>query len=142
MTVAESGQQHVLTQIREGMPVYDQAGEEVGQVDMVYLGTVDEYQDQDVRQPQGDTLDPVRPVATSVTDPPGEDTLVNSTGEFLGSDVDLPDAHRIRMLRQGFIRIEAADPSTPSRFAMPDHFASVSDENVELHISREELLHS
>jgi len=142
MAIEESGQQHILAQIREGMPVYDQAGDEVGRVDMVYLGTVDDAQDQDVHEPQGDTLDPVRPLATSVTDQPGEDTLVNPTGEFLGSDVGLPDAHRIRMLRQGFIRIEGADPSTPACFAMPDHIASVSDENVELHISRKELLHS
>ena len=142
MALEESGQQHVLTQIREGMPVYDHSGDEVGQVDMVYLGTIDEAQDQDVREPQGDTLDPVRPVATSVTDQSGEDTLVNPTGEFLGSDAGLPEAHRLQMLRRGFIRIEGADPSTPARFALPDHIASVSDENVELHISREELLHS
>lgn len=139
MALDESGGQHVLTQIREGMPVYDQAGEEVGQVDMVYLGTVD--QNQDVREEQGDTLDPVRPVATSVTDAPGEDTLVDPTGAILIDDTGLPEKHRIQMLRRGFIRIESADPAAPERYAMPEHIASVSDENVELHISREELIH-
>lgn len=133
-------QQHILTMVREGMPVYDLAGEEVGRVDMVYLGTVDEAQDQDVREEQGDSLDPVRPVATSLTDQPGEDMLVNPTGEFLGSDVGLPESHRSQMLRQGFIRIEGNDSSQPERYALAGHIASVSDENVELHISEEELL--
>lgn len=129
--------QHILTQIHAGMPVYDQSGAQIGKVGRVYLGTVGDRQD--VREEQGDSLDPVRPVATSVTDAPGEDALVNPTGPLLASDADLPSVHRAQLLREGFIRIDDSASETAG-FALPAHIASVSDESVHLEISLADLL--
>jgi hypothetical protein len=131
-----TGQPHILALIRAGMTVIDRAGEEVGKVDMVYMGTVDVDPTQAVRR---DTLDPQMLDATSLFDAPGEDLLVDPTGPFLTNDMVLPEASRRELLQEGFIRLTATDLPEDARYIHPGQIASVADENVQLHQAHEEL---
>lgn len=137
MTQEESGKrQNILTLAREGMTVIDRAGEAIGKVDMVYMGTVDDDREQTIRR---DTLDPQMLDATSLFDAPGEDLLVDPTGPFLTNDMMLPAASRRELLREGFIRLGETGLPDSARYIRAGQIASISDENVQLHQSQEEL---
>ncbi len=133
----------VLTQVHEGMKVYDRDGKEVGKVEGVYLGEVNEQvnergegaataRDSSTSGPGGAPLPPAVPTSQSyvgTTIPPASDL-----------DIDgLPDVVRKRLARLGFIRI-GGGLFGGTRFASPDQISNVEGDRVNLNVTKDELI--
>ena len=119
----------IMTQIYEGMSVYDGAGEKVGTVKDVYLGAVSEAQDERGLGP------------ATVSTPGQQDTsLIDGFLKAFASPQPVPEPVRQRLLRHGFIRINTAGILTSDRYAMPDQIERVSDDRVFLRVPYEALV--
>ncbi len=117
----------LLGQIHNGMKVYDQAHDEVGMVDYVQFG------DEDPLKPGGETI------TTHSAPLAPEDSLVNSIAKVFGPD-EIPVVFRDRLLRFGFIRVDARGLFNTDRYILSDQIESVSEDNVMLNISKSELI--
>jgi len=117
----------LLEQIREGMHVYDAGQNEVGTVDYVQFG--DENPDQ--------------PGAETASVNPGQrdthDSLFDNIINVFKPD-DLPEVIRARLLRRGFIRVDAPGLFNADRYISPDQILSVIGNKVMLKIRKEELI--
>ena len=118
-----------LTQIYEGMPVYDRTGYKIGTVEGVYLGAVSEEASQRGGGP-----------ATASSPGSDESSLIEDFAKSIVPQDRLPETLRERLLRQGFIRIHSSGFFTADRYAMPEQIESVSGDHVVLHATRDELL--
>ncbi|MBI5668552.1 MAG: hypothetical protein HZC41_11150 [Chloroflexi bacterium] len=117
--------QNVMAQIREGMTVYDRTGAAIGKVSFVRFG------DENPHQPGPET------VTGSRVDNYGS-SLVEEIAEVFNDD-DLPETLRDRLLRHGFIRIDAGLLAL-DRFALPDQIAGVDGDGVRLRVTDDELI--
>jgi hypothetical protein len=114
----------VLHRIREGMEVYDRAGEQIGSVERIHFGAAGEHG---------------RGAATPSAQDWREDSLVDVVAEAFASD-EIPETLRARLLQNGFIRIDADGLFAADRYVMPDQIASVMDDRVVLRATRDELI--
>jgi hypothetical protein len=121
----------VLTQVYEGMKVYDKAGNEIGTVEYVYLGDLTEAADE---YDQGE--------ATLFVLGDHESSLIEEFARDVALSKRVPDTWRARLLRRGFLRINSIGLFAADRYAMPEQIASVSDDHVSLRVSCDELLKS
>lgn len=127
----ESRSNSVLNQIREGMRVCDGDGQEIGTVRQVFLGaTSDKTKEHEVGP------------ASSPEPNLRDDTLVDNLAEAFSAEEPLPDTLRGRLLREGFIRIDTHGLFASDRFALTDQIASVSDDCVQLRLTKDELIES
>lgn len=110
-----------MSQIREGMKVVDQSGQEVG--------TVEEFKEGD---PQA--------VTAEGQAPSGGNSLVGEVAEALGAGADLPEQYRERMLRIGYIKIDSKGLFKSDCFAAADRLDRVEDDVVHLNIDSSELI--
>jgi hypothetical protein len=125
-------QQHgnrILTQIYEGMTVYDRAGDKIGTVEHVYLGGVSEEDD---RRGGGSE--------TAPSPGGGESSLIEDFARAIFPSDQLPETLRQRLLRQGFVRIDSTGLFAADRYVMPDQIADVSEDRVTLRVTRDELI--
>jgi hypothetical protein len=120
--------QSILTQIADGMTVYDQENDKVGTVRSVHFGAVSVEDD---RHGLG-------PATTSAEETAGSSFLEDFARIFAPGTI--PEPVRARLLRHGFIRIDTAGLFAADRFAMPEQIGSVSDDRVTLQVTREELI--
>jgi hypothetical protein len=120
----------LLERIQEDMAVYDRAGDKIGEVEEIYLGSVGEDAVAEGRGP-ATVYDP---------DPPGTHSFVHDLVEVFTGDDELPEVVRNRLLRHGFIRIDGSGLFGSDYYVMPDQIASVSQEGVQLNVSRDELI--
>lgn len=120
---------NILTQIFEGMEVYDQPGEKVGTVRDVYLGAVTEEEDERGLGPA--TVSPAVGTTSS---------LMDDFIQAMSSPQGLPDALRQRFLRQGFIRINTSGLFRADCYALPEQIAGVSEGRVLLQVPGKELV--
>jgi hypothetical protein len=118
----------ILNQVREGMPVCDNAGNEIGTVRRVFLGAVSE-----------ETNDRGGGPATASVPELRDETLVDYFARAF-ADEPLPDVLRDRLLRHGFIHIDSSGLFASDRFAMPDQIDSVSEDCVRLRLTKDELI--
>jgi hypothetical protein len=119
---------NMLTQIHEGMDVYDQTGNKIGTVEFVKFG--DEMRSTD--------LDTVT-VSPADREAWREDSLVADIAEaFTGRD-DIPETLRNRMLRYGYLKIDTGILKS-DRYALLDHVTSVTGDSVKLSVKGDELL--
>jgi hypothetical protein len=119
----------VLTQIREGMDVYDRDNERIGTVDEVYFGEAS-----DIQRAQG---------TGSATAPVDETTNENTFVGMIAEAFDpreVPDELAARLRRSGYIRLDSAGLFRSDRYIVPDQIASVIDQNVHLTTTRDELV--
>jgi hypothetical protein len=121
----------VLTHVKEGMKVFDRSGDQVGEVDMVHFGEV------------GDTqaalgTGPAEP-AEDVNDRLGEGTFVDIASNLFGPDDTMEETVRNRLLQHGFVRVDVSGIFTGDRYVMPEQIASVSNDEVHLSISKDDL---
>src|SRR5689334_9143375 len=123
-----SGQgNEVLTNVREGMAVYDFNRNHIGTVRSVYLG---EASSQEIER--GET-------PGTVPDPAaGTDTLANDIAKVFDTD-EVPDVIRKRLLMSGFIRLDAYGLFAADRYILPEQIARV-DEHVHLKVTRDSLI--
>jgi hypothetical protein len=120
---------HLLTQVYEGMPVYDSTGQKIGTVEGVYLGAVSAETSQ-----RGDGP------ATASSPDGREGSLIEDFAKAIAPQHRLPETLRERLLRQGFIRIHSSGFFVADRYAMPAQIDSVSGDHVVLYATRDELL--
>lgn len=118
--------QNVMLQIHEGMTVYDRTGAAIGTVEFVRFG------DEDPQQPGPETI------TGSQVDNTSGSWLVESVAAVF-SDEDLPDTLRDRLVRHGFVRVDAGLLAS-DRFVLPDQIATVSDDGVHLRVVDDELI--
>jgi hypothetical protein len=100
--------------VREGMRVVDAAGDEVGRVRFVKLG------DPEAVTTQGEQVDPA---------------FRDDDGEPL-----VPPPLRARLLRLGFVKIDAKGLFKPDRYAAATDIARVHGDTVHLAVKQDQLL--
>jgi hypothetical protein len=118
----------LLSKIQTGMKVFDQKQHEVGTVEYVQFG--DE--------------DPLRPGAETATVSPAVETprgswLVEGVADLFGRD-DLPETLKDRLLRYGFVRVDAPGLFNADRYIFPNQIQSVEGNRVTLNVTRSELV--
>ncbi len=118
--------QNVMLQIREGMTVYDRSGAAIGTVEFV------RFSDEDPHQPGTET------VTGSPADTPTGSWLVEDIARVF-SDDDLPETLRDRLVRHGFVRVDAGLLAS-DRFVLPDQIADVNEAGVYLQVTDNELI--
>lgn len=113
----------VISQIRKGMHVVDAAGEEVGTVEYVQMG------DPEATTTAGNEPRPVNLVgALAETVLPGE------------AEPDVPEPLRTRLVRSGFIKIDAPGLLQPDRYVSSERIRDVAEDRVQLTVSRAGLV--
>jgi len=125
----ESGQDSlILSQVYEGMTVYDVTGRKIGTVESVYLGELtmaaDEYS-------QG--------WATTSTFDNSEGSLIQEFARALLLTERVPDAWREQLMCYGFVEVTGLS-FLASRYVLADQIARVADNRVMLRVCRDELL--
>ena len=113
--------------IHEGRKVYDRTNAEIGTVEMV------KFSDEDPTTPEVETAG-VNPIEEE-----RDDNLVESIARVFRSD-ELPEELRERLLREGFVLIDADGLFEADRYVLPDQIASVSGDRLVLKASKAELL--
>lgn len=114
-----------LSQVHEGMKVFDRLQHEIGKVDFV------KFSEDDPETPE-----------IEANEPPHDNraqTLVDAVAEVF-DPADLPDEIRDRLMQDGFVRIDSAGLFASDRYVTPDQIMSVSGDAVTLNVSREELV--
>lgn len=114
-----------VTQIREGMRVFDRGGDELGSVDFVHFG------DPQAATTQGEGID-LNPTLV-------EEFVTPITG---GGDLDVPEPMRSQFLRMGYIKIDSKGWFAKDRYASMDEVASVSGDEVRLRVAKDQLVTS
>lgn len=116
-----------LERIHEGMKVFDVTNHEIGTVDWVKLS------DEDPATPEAEIAE-----ASEVEREEDHSLMADLARAF--RDDELPDVIRERMLREGFIRMDAQGLFARDRYVLPDQIAAVSENGVMLNVSKDELL--
>jgi sporulation protein YlmC with PRC-barrel domain len=116
-----------LTDVQQGMEVYDQAGDKVGTVSRVVFGV-------------GDTLTEERVTPTGIDlSVREEDSIVDNIAEVFAGESNMPEVVRKRLVNDGFIQIDAGLLHS-DRYATPDQVANVGDDRVTLNVAGDELI--
>jgi hypothetical protein len=116
----------ILTKIREGMAVYDSAGNEIGTIAYLQMG------DEDPTNLEVETATAQRPAVR-------DNSLVEDLAEVFAPEDGVPEEVVRRMQRQGYIRIDAG-LLKPDRFALTDQISGVSSDRVTLNVSEDDLI--
>jgi hypothetical protein len=107
--------------VREGMKVYDSAGDEIGKVDFVKMG------------------DPEAATVSEAAEPERND-LVEVARDVLRGPDDLPESLRGRYLRYGFIHVDGKGWIDKDRYVAADAIEAVTGDAVRLSVTKEKLL--
>jgi hypothetical protein len=118
-----------LTHIREGMSVYDVENDHIGDVDEVYFGAASPTQ-----QELG-----TGPATVTSADIPRDQPIADAIASIFDPG-EIPEELAERLLHSGYIRVDSAGLFAADRYIMPDQIASVSDDEVHLSVSREQLI--
>jgi hypothetical protein len=121
--------ENILTQIYEGMTVYDPEGGKIGTVKHVRFGAATEEADERGLGP-----------ATTADSGSSETSLFEDFAKAISPNKPLPEELAQRLLRRGFIRIDCTGIFASDRFAMSNQIAHVSDDQVTLGVTRDALL--
>lgn len=122
MTETHAEQQGPIAEVHEGMTVVDVVGEKVGTVRAVRMG------------------DPG--AVTSEGQGAAEDVqggVVGALARVFSAADPVPDGLRERLLRLGFVQIDAAGLFTGDRYAASDEIAEVAGETVHLSVGKDML---
>lgn len=126
-----TGRFSILTQVHEGMGVYDVHDDHIGSVAFVHFGAASETQ-----QELG-----TGPASPAPADNPQmrEDSLVDNLIEAWDPN-ELPEELRERLLLSGYVRLDTAGLFASDRFITPDQIARVADDKVFLSVDRDGLV--
>jgi hypothetical protein len=119
----------ILTQIYEGMTVYDRTDQKIGTVEHVYFGAVSQEADTHGGGP-----------TTAASPGVHESSLIKDLAKAIAAGDEMPEPLRQRLLRHGFIRIDSTGLFAADRYVMPDQIADVSEDRVTLRVTRDELI--
>lgn len=126
-----TGRHSILRTIHEGMIVHDNTGERIGAVEFVHFGVASETQ-----QDQG--LGPASPGHADSMEM-GEDSLVGRIADAF-DDTDIPNELRRKLLQEGYVRMNADGLFAADRFITPDQIDSVREHDLELNVTRDQLI--
>ena len=110
-----------IAQVHEGMNVIDASGDKIGTVEMIKMG-----------DPQAATID--SDVPTGNWPGPGYRRFFSWDAE-----PDLPEPIAARLMRTGFIKIDAKGLFARDRYVSADRIASVSNDTVRLTVNKDDL---
>lgn len=119
---------NILTRIREDMEVYGAQGEHIGEVEFVYMGA-----SSPVANEMGTGA------ATTANTELRDDSIVDMIADAFRAD-EIPDVLRRRLEHDGFIRVEADGLFSSDRYVLPEQIASVTNDRVNLKVSKKELI--
>lgn len=117
---------NILNQLREGMRVCDSRGDEVGTVEWVKMS------DEDPATPEAETATPGSGGASPRV------ALTDLIADAFRTD-EIPETLQNRLLREGFVRVDAKGLFASDRYVLPDQISSVSEDRVTLDAPREAL---
>lgn len=117
----------VLQNIREGMRVCDANGDDLGTVEFVHLT------DEDASRPGAETVT----VSPALQDE--HKSLIDAIVDAFRTD-QLPQPLQERLLRRGFIRVDANGLLSADRYVLSDQIGSVSRDRVMLSVYRDKLI--
>ena len=126
---AQFEQHGPLTQIREGMDVYDRADRRIGTVRQVYMGNT---------TGMGGT--PGEGPATGGSTGDQGDSLLDNLAEAIGGGDTLPEPFRARLAREGYVQVDSSGLFASDRYATPDQIAAVGEDRVTLNVTSDELI--
>jgi len=126
-----TGQQSILSQIHEGMPVYDVRDNHIGRVAFVHFGAASETQQQ-----LG-----VGPATTAPADNPNmrQDSIIDNIAEAFDPN-EVPQELQEKLLVSGYIRLDTAGFFASDRFITPDQISGIKDDTVQLSVNRDQLV--
>lgn len=119
----------VLSQVREGMTVYDSDRNNIGSVDAVFFGA---ESDQELAAGTA-------PATATTHRDPSDNAFVESLAEVFDPRDQVPDELAERLHYSGYIRIDGGWFGS-DRYIMPDQISSVSDESVYLRTKSDHLI--
>jgi hypothetical protein len=117
---------NLLEKIHKGMKVLDQEAHEIGTVDFVKFGEED----------------PDKPGVEAAGVDPLDDTqpsLAVTLMDVFRPD-EIPDELRDRLIREGFVRMEAPGLFHADRYVLPEQIQAVNEDEVRLNVSKSELI--
>lgn len=126
---AQFEQHGPLTQVREGMAVYDSTDRRIGTVRQVYMGNTAEM-----------GTAPGEGPATGGLTGDRDDSILDNLAAAIGGGETLPQAFRARLEREGYIQIDGAGLFASDRFATPNQIADVRGDRVALNVTSDELI--
>jgi hypothetical protein len=126
-----TGRHSILTQVHEGMGVYDVKNNHIGHVDFVHFGAASETQ-----QELG-----VGPAAPAPADNPNmrRDTIIDSIAQAFSPN-DVPQQLQEKLLLTGYLLLNADGLFASDRFITPDQITGVSNDRVQLGVTRDQLI--
>jgi hypothetical protein len=115
-----------LAQVHEGMKVFDRQHHEIGKVERVQMSDDN----------------PATPEVEAAT--PGnlrerDNSLIDNIADVFAPD-ELPEDVRARLMQQGFLKLDTRGLFAADRYILPEQIISVSDDEVMLNVSKDELL--
>ena len=114
-----------LSNIREGMDVYDVNNNHIGTVERVHFG---------------ESAEGVQTATPSNLGTQGN-TLVEDFWQAFTTD-SVPETVRARLMQRGFIRIDADGIFASDRYVTLDNVANVEQDRVSLSVARDQLIKS
>jgi hypothetical protein len=114
-------QSEPIAQVFRGMTVVDNAGAEVGKVELVKMGDPEAITTQGQRVGENEGV--VRALAESI----------------FGSEPDVPGPLAGRLLRLGYIKVDGKHLLEADRYVASDQIAGVDQEIVRLNVPKDEL---
>lgn len=127
--------QNKLTQVREGMDVYDINEQRVGTVESVAFGSMG------AASPGNTIAEATGPATGDNWEAPGEDTFFEDIAEALYGEEELSETVRSRLLREGYIKIDSSGLFASDRFVLPEQIASISGDRIQLSVPEDDLIH-
>jgi sporulation protein YlmC with PRC-barrel domain len=119
---------NLLEKVKEGMTVYDVNGKKIGKVDDIHFG------DEDPNRFGAETLRAPRTGQVP-------DELSDLFLEGLSNKEKIPHELLSRMLRQGFIRIEAGRILSSKHYALLEQIKGIGEDSITLNVTHDKLYH-
>ena len=112
--------------VHNGMRVFDSARNEIGKID-------------DFKFSENEDNPEIEPGGIDGSDRKTESSLIeNIAVAFRPSD--LPEVLRDRLLREGYVRLDAKGLFAADRYILPDQIASATGEELILNVTKEDLI--
>jgi hypothetical protein len=113
--------------VHVGMKVYDSRHHMIGRVD-------------DLKFPENEDNPSVVPADIDGTDRNNRrETVLTAIAEAFGSE-EMPEALKARLLREGYLRLDAAGLLAADRYILPSQVAAITGDEVTLNVEKEALL--
>lgn len=112
--------------IHVGMKVYDNHHKHIGTID-------------DLKFPENAADPGVEPADLDHTDTDRRETVLGAIAEAFAPD-ELPETLRERLLREGYIRLDADGLFAADRYVLPSQIASAAGDEVTLNVEKDQLI--